>query len=102
MSRRAKWLVPLLALWLLTGWGAIGCGGKKNLDNFRQVKMGWTQEQVRGLLGEPDRVEEAAGLAGVWEYHGRNWHGAQDSTLIVTWLGGRVMMATLSSPTSRP
>ena len=78
-----------------------GCQGAKTLDNFRQVQIGWTKEQVKELLGEPDQLEEAAGLAGVWHYHGKNWYGSQDSALIVTLLGGRVMMVTLSSPVGR-
>ncbi|MBI5522744.1 MAG: hypothetical protein HY910_08960 [Desulfarculus sp.] len=91
-------LTLLLALVLL----AAGCQkGPKNLDNFRKVRIGWTQEQVKELLGEPDKLEEAAGLAGVWTYHGQNWLGSPDSALIVTLLGGRVIMVTLSAPVPR-
>jgi hypothetical protein len=90
-----------LAGLLLAAWLLAGCQGAKTLDNFRQVKIGWTQEQVKDLLGEPDQLEEAAGLAGVWHYYGKNWYGSPDSTLIITLLGGRVMMVTLSAPVRR-
>jgi hypothetical protein len=96
-------IVPAAALAGLL-WVALlatGCQGSKNLDNFRQVQIGWSQEQVTTLLGEPDQRQEAAGLAEVWHYQGKNWYGSHDSTLIVTLLGGRVVMVTLSSPAPR-
>ncbi|MCA1906215.1 MAG: outer membrane protein assembly factor BamE [Desulfarculus sp.] len=93
-------MVLVGGLWLVV-LALVGCSRAKNLDNFRQVRPGMTAEQVRRLLGEPDRMQEASGVAGVWEYHGRNWYGGQDSTLTVTLVGGRVMLATLASPASR-
>lgn len=101
--RQAKWLVgATLSLLLALGPLAAGCQrGPKNLENFRQVQIGWTQERVKELLGEPDKLEEAAGLAGVWTYQGQNWYGSADSTLIVTLLAGRVVMVTLSAPVPR-
>ncbi|CAO0822847.1 hypothetical protein DFAR_3340007 [Desulfarculales bacterium] len=45
-----------------------GCQGAKNLDNFRKVQIGWTQEQVKALLG------------------GSNWYGSRDNALIITLL----------------
>lgn len=88
-------LILGLAAALAAGFG---CSGRKNLDNFRKVKAGMTAEQVRELLGEPDRMQEAPGVAGVWEYHGRTWYGSQDTSLTVTMLGGRVMLVTLARP----
>lgn len=102
MVRDRKYIIAALVGLLMAAFCLAGCPkGPKNLDNFRQVRIGWTQEQVKGLLGEPDKLEEAAGLAGVWTYHGQNWHGSPDSTLIVTLLGGRVVMVTLSAPVPR-
>ncbi len=95
---RTLWAPALL---LLTALLLPGCQGPKNLDNFRKVQIGWSQEQVKELLGEPDQLEEAAGLAGVWHYNGKNWYGSQDSALIVTLLGGRVVMVTMSAPVRR-
>lgn len=96
-----SWRMVLASGFLLVALSLAGCSGSKNLDNFRQVKPGMTAEQVRQLLGEPDKMQEASGVAGVWEYHGRNWYGAQDSTLTVTLLGGRVMLATLTAPAAK-
>jgi hypothetical protein len=101
MGNYGKRLALALAGLLLAGLLLAGCQGAKTVDNFRKVKMGWTQEQVKELLGEPDQVQEAAGLAGVWQYQGNNWYGSHDSTLIVTMLGGRVVMVTMSSPVPR-
>lgn len=102
MAGRGKaWRVVLAGGILLAALVLPGCSGAKNLDNFRQVKPGMSAEQVRQLLGEPDKMQEASGVAGVWEYHGRNWYGGQDSTLTVTLLGGRVMLATLTSPAGK-
>jgi|GEM_PF-3853897 hypothetical protein len=95
------WRKVLAGGLLLVALSLAGCSGAKNLDNFRQVKPGMTAEQVRQLLGEPDRMQEASGVAGVWEYHGRNWYGGQDSTLTVTLVGGRVMLATLTTPAGK-
>ncbi|MFH1034118.1 MAG: hypothetical protein V1806_06380 [Pseudomonadota bacterium] len=101
MSGHRAYLTAALAGLLLASLLLAGCQGAKNLDNFRKVQIGWTSEQVKELLGEPDQAEEAAGLAGVWRFHGKNWYGSANSTLIVTILGGRVMMVTLSSPVPR-
>jgi hypothetical protein len=101
MSKQGSYLAVALAGLLWGGLFLAGCQGAKTVDNFRKVKMGWTQEQVHELLGEPDQVQEAAGLAGVWQYQGKNWFGSHDSTLIVTLLGGRVVMVTMSSPVPR-
>lgn len=90
----ARWgLVLGLAMALVAGFG---CSGQKNLDNFRKIKTGMSAEQVREILGEPDRMQEAPGVAGVWEYDARTWYGAYDSGLTVTMLGGRVMLVTLT------
>lgn len=97
-----KYGLAALALLLALAILAAGCArNPKNLDNFRKVQIGWPQQQVKELLGEPDKLEEAAGLAGVWTYQGQNWYGSHDSTLIVTLLGGRVIMVTLSAPVPR-
>ncbi|MBI4800884.1 MAG: hypothetical protein HY794_19515 [Desulfarculus sp.] len=101
MHKGGKYGLAVLAGLLLLALLAAGCQGPKKLDNFRQVRIGWSQEQVKELLGEPDKLEEAAGLGGVWQYHGQNWYGSHDSTLIVTLLGGRVVMVTLSAPVPR-
>ena len=101
MSKQGSYLAVALAGLLWAGLFLAGCQGAKTVDNFRKVEMGCTQEQVHELLGEPDQVQEAAGLAGVWQYQGKNWFGSHDSTLIVTLLGGRVVMVTMSSPVPR-
>ncbi|MCA1989187.1 MAG: outer membrane protein assembly factor BamE [Desulfarculus sp.] len=99
--RGGVWRMVLASGLLLASLALAGCSGAKDLEDFRQVKPGMTAEQVRQLLGEPDKMQAASGVAGVWEYHGRNWYGAQDSTLTVTLLGGRVMLATLTSPVGK-
>lgn len=101
MAKLKAYMGAALAGLLLLALLAAGCQGPKRLENFRQVRIGWSQEQVRELLGEPDKLEEAAGLGGVWQYHGQNWYGSHDSTLIVTLLAGRVVMVTLSAPVPR-
>lgn len=96
LARRLPWLVLAAAL----GLGA-GCSGQKNIDNFRKIQAGMSAEQVRGLLGEPDRIQEARGVAGVWEYDARTWYGGFDASLSVTMLGDRVMLVTLTRPAGR-
>lgn len=100
-ERKAPWSLALAGGMLLAALVLAGCSGAKNLDNFRQVKPGMSAEQVRELLGDPDKMQQASGVAGVWEYQGRTWYGSHDSTLTVTILGGRVMLATLVSPAGK-
>lgn len=102
MNWRRAWarrgLVLVLGLALLAGLA--GCSGGKNMDNFRKVKAGMTTAEVRGLLGEPDKVQEATGMAGVWTYEARTWYGGFDASLSVTFLGDRVMLATVTRPSN--
>ncbi|MFH1059995.1 MAG: hypothetical protein V1797_15125 [Pseudomonadota bacterium] len=94
----ARWgLVLVLGVALLAG---LGCSGQKSVDNFRKVKAGMTAAEVRGLLGEPDSIKEATGVAGVWTYEARTWYGGFDASMSVTFLGERVMLATLTRPSS--
>lgn len=70
-----------------------GCGN--SVREFRQVQPGMSLEQVRALLGEPDEVNEAAGLAGVWVYHSSGLTGDKAS-LIVSSVGGKVMFSAIN------
>lgn len=98
---RPRWRWVLIGGALAVLLALAGCSGGRSLADLRQVKPGMSAEAVRKLLGEPDQVQEASGLAGIWEYRGRTWYGVHDSTLTVTILGGRVMLATLTSPAGR-
>jgi flagellar basal body L-ring protein FlgH len=78
---------------LLAALGAAGCGNR--LEDYRKVKPGWTLEQVRQLLGEPDEVQELSGLAAVWTYRSRSLFGGE-AVLTVNSVGGRVAFTTVT------
>lgn len=82
-----------LAALMLAALLLAGCGN--TLNDFQQVQPGMSLEQVRDLLGEPDQVNEAKGLAGVWVYHSSGLTGGKAS-LIVTSVGGKVMLTTIN------
>jgi hypothetical protein len=91
-SLRAVGPALALAVLLLTG-----CGGDSGrVEKFRQVKPGWTKEQVTSLLGKPDALQDAGlGLAEVWEYKVKDWKGKEVSTFTIAILAGRVMTGSL-------
>jgi len=51
--------------------GLSACDNKINQENYEQLEVGMTQEQVQSILGEPDSVETGS-LAGksTWESRG--------------------------------
>jgi len=85
--------VALAVALLLAALGAAGCGNR--LEDYRKVKPGWTLEQVRQLLGEPDEVQELSGLAAVWTYRSRSLFGGE-AVLTVNSVGGRVAFTTVT------
>ena len=45
-----------------------GCGSSKNKvtkENYEQIKVGMTKEQVIQLLGQPDQIVEQSAVAGI-------------------------------------
>ncbi len=94
MARTTRILsVALAVALLLAALGAAGCGNR--LEDYRKVKPGWTLEQVRQLLGEPDEVQELSGLAAVWTYRSRSLFGGE-AVLTVNSVGGRVAFTTVT------
>jgi hypothetical protein len=92
-ARKTNLKLGLLAALMLAALFLSGCGN--TVDDFRQVKAGMSLEQVRDLLGEPDEVNEAKGLAGVWVYHSSGLTG-EKASLTVSSMGGKVMLATIN------
>lgn len=80
------WVIATLCFMFLI---LAGCGN--SIEDFRKVEAGWTLDQVRELLGEPDEIREAKGLAAVWKYE------ADGTVLTVTAMGDRVAMTALNS-----
>jgi outer membrane protein assembly factor BamE (lipoprotein component of BamABCDE complex) len=46
----------------------------KDIRNWRKLKSGMCEDQVRALLGEPRRVSRLAGCSTTWYYHKEEHH----------------------------
>jgi outer membrane protein assembly factor BamE (lipoprotein component of BamABCDE complex) len=69
----------------------VGCAGKLTADNFAKIESGMTEEQVKGVLGQPSKVETASflGTSGsAWIYQ----QGASEAQVI--FLNGVVFQKT--------
>lgn len=40
----------------------------RDLQNWRQLRRGMTMDEVRALLGEPDRVDALGGITTIWNW----------------------------------
>ena len=62
-------------------------GSWRELANWRQVQRGMPMDQVRVLLGEPDRVESVVFTYWYWgdRYEGGNVYFDADSRRVVGW-----------------
>jgi SmpA / OmlA family len=84
--------VVLLALLIA---GLAGCPPKISKENFDQIKLGMTQEEVQGILGPPS---EATGLE-IPVFSGTMSKWAQGDTIItVQFVNGKVVAKEFSQP----
>lgn len=77
-------VLPVLACALLL----TACGGGLTQDQFNKVENGMTEEQVKGLIGEPSKIESgsALGISGTAYIY-----ESGDTQATVTFLNGKVM-----------
>ena len=90
---------PLLCRALLVGLlivGLVGCPGSKiTKENFDQIKLGMTQEEVQRILGPPT---EASGLE-IPVFSGTMSKWARGDTVIsVQFVNGKVVAKEFSKP----
>jgi hypothetical protein len=90
---------PLLCRALLVGLlivGLVGCSGSKiTKENFDQIKLGMTQEEVQKILGPPS---EAAGIE-IPVFSGTMSKWARGDTVIsVQFVNGKVVAKEFSKP----
>ncbi len=75
--------------------GLAGCAPKISKENFDQIKLGMTQEEVQGILGPPS---EASGLE-IPVFSGTMSKWAQRDTIItVQFVNGKVVAKEFSQP----
>lgn len=82
-SRRARPL-PLLAaavpLLLLAA-----CGDRLSLDNYNKLQVGQSYDEVKQIIGDPARCDEAIGVRNcVW--------GDEQRGISVSFVGGKVLL----------
>ena len=90
---------PLLCRALLVGLlivGLVGCSGSKiTKENFDQIKLGMTQEEVQRILGPPS---EASGIE-IPVFSGTMSKWARGDTVItVQFVNGKVLAKEFSKP----
>jgi hypothetical protein len=90
---------PLLCRALLVGLliiGLVGCSGSKiTKDNFDQIKLGMTQEEVQAILGPPT---EASGLE-IPMFSGTMSKWVRGNAVIsVQFVNGKVVAKEFSKP----
>ena len=84
-----------LVLVALVVAGLAGCPPKISKENFDQIKLGMTQEEVQGILGPPS---EATGLE-IPVFSGTMCKWAQGDTIItVQFVNGKVVAKEFSHP----
>jgi len=84
-----------LVLVALVVAGLAGCPPKISKENFDQIKLGMTQEEVQGILGPPS---EATGLE-IPVFSGTMSKWAQGDTIItVQFFNGKVVAKEFSQP----
>ena len=80
-ASRLCWTVaPLLAAVLLPG-----CSGKTSLENYNRLKVGQSYEEVKLILGDPARCDEALGVRSC------TW-GDEQRGINVAFVGGQVLL----------
>ncbi len=77
--KRMKWLVLLLVLFL---WG---CNSKLTQENYNQISMGMSYDQVVGLIGKPDKCDDVMGI--------RSCHWGDGKTVVsISFAGDKVLL----------
>ncbi len=78
-----KWLIPLLICAALL----LGCS-KVTRENFDQIKMGMTYEEVIGIIGAPDSCDASLGAKQcVW--------GDEAKNITVGFMGDTVILPSM-------
>ena len=73
---------PMLTLFLLNA-----CGDRLNFDNYNKLKVGQSYEEVKQIVGDPARCDEALGIRTcIWgnEQRGINVSFVSNSVLLMS------------------
>lgn len=82
MRSLRRYAVPVLAGVLLAA-----CGSKVSLENYNKLKVGQSYDEVKQILGDPARCDEALGVRTcVW--------GDEQRGISVNFAAGKVMLHT--------
>ena len=62
-----------------------GCGSKVNLENYNKLRAGQSYDEVKAVLGDPARCDEALGIrACLW--------GDEQKAISVNFAAGKVIL----------
>lgn len=95
--RTMIWM-PVLAVLAL---GLAACGNKRTPDNLARVKSGMSTEEVKAILGKPDRVETGSilGLEGTTFFYEKDGAKVQ-----IQFINGEVTvkLGSFGAPENKP
>ncbi|MCB1931150.1 MAG: hypothetical protein KDI45_01615 [Candidatus Accumulibacter sp.] len=78
---RLRWILAPL----LVGAALSGCSDRLSLDNYNQLKVGQSYDEVKAILGDPARCDEVIGVRScVW--------GGDERGIKVAFMGGQVAL----------
>jgi hypothetical protein len=70
---------------LLAGFALAGCGQRLSLENYNKLKAGQTYDEVKQVIGEPDRCDEALAMRScIW--------GDEKQGIRVNFVAGKVLI----------
>ena len=73
------------AIFVLAGLVLAACGSKISLENYGKLRTGQSYDEVKQILGDPARCDEALGIRTcVW--------GDEQRGIIVNFVAGQVML----------
>jgi hypothetical protein len=68
----------------------LGCSDKLNLDNYNQLKVGQSYDEVKRILGDPARCDEMMAVRScVW--------GGEQRGIKVAFMGGQVALLSANN-----
>lgn len=79
-----------LAVASLVALLAAACGDRINIENYGKLKAGQSYDEVRAILGDPARCDEALGVRSC------QW-GDEKRGISVNFLGGKVVLLSASN-----